>query len=611
MKHKRGLIALSLLGLVLPFALSVASAATEPDYGGTSQFRARWVAQDALVGNPGVNRPYTWGPNVPGAPATLSEPYANSPGGTRRVLYLDKTRMEKNDPGTGFVTTGLAVKELVSGLRQDGDTTFTPLAPSQTQVAGDPVSVNPNTPVYASFKNVVTLGNADGNSKPSAIGSTLNTFIAKDGTTSTIAPPVNLTVGAYEAQTGHNIAAPFQAFKFQTGPVTDPVSGNTIQNQPIYTTDPTSNVFGLAISEPYWVATKIAGVDRLVLVQLFERRVLTYNPALPANPVEMGNLGQHYYQWRYVESVSTPPPTTTPPTTTPPATLGNFAGTWNTNFALVALNQSGNSVVGTYTRYGEATTTPIHGTVTGNTLNGYWGNSTSNVLTFNLNNTGTVFSGNYGGSNQWCGVKQGSGALPAGCGFSGNWSTNIANMSLTQNGSTITGTYRRYDEATDKQFNGTVSGGGGLLTLNGYYQGNPALTTVFNMNGAGSNFDGHWSTANQWCGVRSGNSLQNGCGWSGKWNLGGAGTVANLTQTGSSVSGTYVNITNGTVSGTITSDVFTLTGNWHINSNTGTFKWVMVSQALVPQKFQGNWDGTNPWCGYRDGTTAPSPCYLA
>src|SRR6476469_9531259 len=173
MKHKRGLIALSVLGLVLPFALSLASAAGEPDFGGVSQFRTRWVGQDALVGTPGVNRPYTWGPNIPGAPTTLSEPYANSPGGTRRVLYLDKARMEINDPGTGFVTTGLAVKELVSGLRQDGNNTFVALKPSQTQVAGDPVSVNPDAPVYASFKNVVTLGNADANSKPAAVGQTI------------------------------------------------------------------------------------------------------------------------------------------------------------------------------------------------------------------------------------------------------------------------------------------------------------------------------------------------------------------------------------------------------------------------------------------------------
>jgi len=30
--------------------------------------------------------------------------------------------------------------------------------------------------------------------------------------------------------------------------------------------------------------------------------VLTYNPALSGLKVEMGNLGQHYYKWRYIEN---------------------------------------------------------------------------------------------------------------------------------------------------------------------------------------------------------------------------------------------------------------------------------------------------------------------
>ena len=35
-------------------------------------------------------------------------------------------------------------------------------------------------------------------------------------------------------------------------------------------------------------------------MQIFERRVLTYTAAnTPSFQVEMGNVGQHYYQWRY------------------------------------------------------------------------------------------------------------------------------------------------------------------------------------------------------------------------------------------------------------------------------------------------------------------------
>jgi hypothetical protein len=47
----------------------------------------------------------------------------------------------------------------------------------------------------------------------------------------------------------------------------------------------------------------VGGVELDVLVQLFERRVLTYTPTNPAGfKVEMGNVGQHYYRWRYLST---------------------------------------------------------------------------------------------------------------------------------------------------------------------------------------------------------------------------------------------------------------------------------------------------------------------
>ena len=56
----------------------------------------------------------------------------------------------------------------------------------------------------------------------------------------------------------------------------------------------------IQISESYWTRVKVSGVERDVLVQLYERRVLTYTPSNPDGwKVEMGNVGQHYYPWRY------------------------------------------------------------------------------------------------------------------------------------------------------------------------------------------------------------------------------------------------------------------------------------------------------------------------
>jgi hypothetical protein len=59
-------------------------------------------------------------------------------------------------------------------------------------------------------------------------------------------------------------------------------------------------LFGHPITAPVWVQARVGGVEQWVLVQLLERRVLTYTPAnAPAWQVEMGNVGQHYYRWRY------------------------------------------------------------------------------------------------------------------------------------------------------------------------------------------------------------------------------------------------------------------------------------------------------------------------
>jgi hypothetical protein len=62
----------------------------------------------------------------------------------------------------------------------------------------------------------------------------------------------------------------------------------------------------------------VGGVPKRVLVQLFERRVLTFTSSnLVQYQIEFGNIGQHYYHWRYIDS-TLPDPTPTPtPSPTP------------------------------------------------------------------------------------------------------------------------------------------------------------------------------------------------------------------------------------------------------------------------------------------------------
>lgn len=296
---------ISLLSSILTLnSLSSVQAAEvdEPQFSNL-QFQNRWVEQDRLVGSTGVSRFYTWGPSVNTTTVLESEPYKESPNGRRLVQYFEKARMELNQPfGGGSVTTGLLVRDLVTGQRQDGDNTFATLPPSQTQVAGDDVSVNPDAPVYASFKNVITFGGVDANSKTSTPNTVVNQFINKTGQVSNFTPPENITIGAFQSETGHNIAKVFEDFKNITGPIIDPLTGKRSEGQAVYTTNPTINVFGYAVTEPYWLKSKVAGVEQTLLVQLFQRRVLTYNPSLNGQKVEMGNLGQHYYKWRYIEN---------------------------------------------------------------------------------------------------------------------------------------------------------------------------------------------------------------------------------------------------------------------------------------------------------------------
>jgi hypothetical protein len=59
---------------------------------------------------------------------------------------------------------------------------------------------------------------------------------------------------------------------------------------------------GLPITEPYWTTVLVRGEPRIVLVQAFQRRVLTYTPDNPIGwRVEAANVGRHYYRWRYMD----------------------------------------------------------------------------------------------------------------------------------------------------------------------------------------------------------------------------------------------------------------------------------------------------------------------
>jgi hypothetical protein len=86
------------------------------------------------------------------------------------------------------------------------------------------------------------------------------------------------TFAVYDAPTKHNVPKAFADYRTKAG----------------------LGTIGYALCEPFYATVKVAGAQEPVMVQVFERRVLTYTASNPAAfRVEMGKIGAHYYQWRY------------------------------------------------------------------------------------------------------------------------------------------------------------------------------------------------------------------------------------------------------------------------------------------------------------------------
>jgi hypothetical protein len=182
--------------------------------------------------------------------------------------------MELTDPATGIVTNGLLAKELVTGDWQTGTTATAHHDPPAIPVAGDPGGVGPtyaalNTvgaPLFAPTPNRGTMA-------LTASFSDDGRLIITNGPTTGIMP-----LRTYDAATQHNVLAPFVDFRTRVGLA----------------------AIGYAISEPFRATFTVGGTPKSIVVQVFERRVLTYTDSNP-DPfkTEFGNIGRHYYMWRY------------------------------------------------------------------------------------------------------------------------------------------------------------------------------------------------------------------------------------------------------------------------------------------------------------------------
>ncbi|HEX3722947.1 MAG TPA: excalibur calcium-binding domain-containing protein [Nitrolancea sp.] len=316
--------AVRVLGIVilLNLWLAAVSPVMAAPIAGTN-FGSTWAYTDQPVTTGQVNRTWMWGPTA-NSPALL-EPYAESPNGTRLVQYFDKTRMEITQPdgdasSIWYVTNGLLAEELITGRLQLGDNTFEQHDPAQVNVAGD--ANDPNGPTYATFNTLMTYA---------AIPSGWNVIqtVDRGGTVGSDANLGTYGVTAKDvgAPTHHTVASVFWDFMNSSGSVFDngSYSNAALFANPFYAT-------GYPLTEAYWTNVLVGGVQKQVLVQVFERRVLTYTPSNPDGwKVEAGNVGQHYYTWRYVQLGKSltndpnppadwsPSSSSTPPTGSPPS----------------------------------------------------------------------------------------------------------------------------------------------------------------------------------------------------------------------------------------------------------------------------------------------------
>lgn len=255
-------------------------------------FYTTWARTDLPVVSDS-SRTWMWGlyPNT----SDMYEEYDEAPGGLRLVQYFDKSRMEITHPvedpdpnNIWYVTNGLLVNELVSGQMQVGNNRFIDKGPANVNVAGD--ADDEFGPTYASMARFLDV-------PPLEEGQLIIQNIQRFGQLPDDERygQYNVTAGPLVDATNHRVAAPIWSFLNSKGVVYENgefVEGDLFVN-PFYAT-------GYPITEAYWSRIKVAGQYRDVLIQLFERRGITYDLSNPkAFQMEAGNVGQHYYRWRY------------------------------------------------------------------------------------------------------------------------------------------------------------------------------------------------------------------------------------------------------------------------------------------------------------------------
>ena len=185
-----------------------------------------------------------------------------------------------------FVMASPLAYEMITGQLANGEQR----EPSPFSIAGDADDVY--GPTYATFSGLRYAPALES-------GALITTTISRDGEVAAADQLAAHGVTAAHRITlpglDHQIASPFWEFIQSSGTVYEAAR---YVDEPLF--EDRWAMIGLPLTEAYWSKVKLGGRQVDVLIQIFERRVLTYTPSEPEGwRVQMANVGRHYVDWRY------------------------------------------------------------------------------------------------------------------------------------------------------------------------------------------------------------------------------------------------------------------------------------------------------------------------
>jgi hypothetical protein len=182
---------------------------------------------------------------------------------------------------------------MMTGRIQVGYEDFVEVEPASLSAVGDP-----NT--YPTYVDLQSLYQAPDANTPEETGVPATRLLQPDGSLTSFLDyqddPATLLLDSPNA---YGVPRGFLDFQHSYGIIYRDGRAEQAVQGPVYFP---KFVFGFPVTRAYWVNSRVGGHDMPILFQVFERRVLTYNPAnSPGARVEMGNVGQHYFNWRYTQ----------------------------------------------------------------------------------------------------------------------------------------------------------------------------------------------------------------------------------------------------------------------------------------------------------------------